>query len=292
LISSGMTGGAPRPKANTFRIGDSKVSVFNIGDFAMGLTDVFGKDVDLTRYFDSTRIANPSFYPNNTVLIETPGTRLLVDPGDRERLLSVYGFQPPAAQPPPPSLVEQLKEVGVNPQDIDRVVVTHLHYDHFAGLTRKEGGDTVPSFPKATYIVPKRDWEMPEIAEARKKGDRDVADTLGVVEGRGLLSLLDGEEEMGGGIKILPFPGESPGHQIVGIRSKGAACFCVGDLYHLKEEAEHPELVASWADAKALVKSRNSFAELASRESALVVPGHMRPGRIMIRGNTPIWLEA
>ena len=287
-----MTGGAPRQKAGSFKIGDTKVSVFNIGDFAMSLSDVFGKDFDLTRYFNPTRIANPSYYPNNSVLIETPENTILVDPGDRERLLSVYGFQPPAAQPTPPSLDEQLKEVGVRPSDIDVVVVTHLHYDHFLGVTRKKGEGTVPSFPKARYLVPKRDWEMPDIAEARKKEDRVLADTLGVVERSGLLSFIDGKKDIGGGITILPFPGESPGHQIVGASSKGAACFCVGDLYHLKEEVEHPELVASWADAEALIKSRNAFAELASRESALVFPGHMHQGRITVRGGAPIWLEA
>jgi len=268
-----------------------KTTVLNVGDFAMSLYDIFGKDADLTRYFDPRELGTPPFYPSNTILIETASNRVIVDPGNRERNLSAYGVQPPHAPPAPPSLAEQLAAVGVKSSEIGTVVVTHLHYDHFAGLTREIDGKTVPSFPKATHIIPKRDWEMAEIADARRKGDRDLAETLGVVEEAGLLSFLDGPLDLGEGVTISPSPGESPGHQIVGITSMGAACYCVGDLYHLREEVEHPGLSATWADPEVLVRSRNAFAERASKESALVLPGHMRPGRITIGGGGPVWSE-
>ena len=257
----------------------------------MSLYDIFGKEADLTRYFDSRDLATPHFYPSNAMLIETARDRIIVDPGDRERILSAYGVQPPHAPPAPPLLAEQLAAVGAKSSEIGTVVVTHLHYDHFAGLTRKVGGKTVPSFPNATHIIPKRDWEMAEIADARKKGERDLAETLGVVEEAGLLSFLEGPKDLGGEVTISPSPGESPGHQIVGIMSGGAACYCVGDLYHLKEEVEHPGLAATWADVEVLTMSRNAFAERASKESALVLPGHMRPGRITIKGDAPFWSE-
>ena len=257
----------------------------------MSLYDIFGKDADLSRYFDPQDLATPPFYPSNTVLIETAGNRILVDPGDRDRLLSAYGVQPPNAPSPPPSLAEQLVTAGARPSEIRTVVVTHLHYDHFAGLTSKGAEGAVPSFPNATHIIPKLDWEMAEIVEARKKGDKEVAETLGVIENAGLLSCLDGTLDLGNGVAISPSPGESPGHQVVGITSRGAACYCVGDLYHLREEVEHPWLAATWADSAVLKRSRETFAERASKESALVIPGHMRPGRITISGDAPIWSE-
>jgi len=275
-----------------FNIGDVRVSVINVGDFAMSLHDIFGRSADLTQYFDPRDLATPPFYPSNTVLIETTVGKVLVDPGDRERLLSAYGAQPPEAPRPPPPLSDQLEALGVKSAEVDTVVVTHLHYDHFAGLTRRTDGELVPSFPNATHIVPKRDWDMTEIAEARKKGDRDLAETLGVVDKAGLLSLVEGAKGLGGGVTVSPSPGESPGHQIVGVSSKGEACYCVGDLYHMKEEVEHPELAATWADSAIVSRSRNDFAQRASRESALVIPGHMRPGRIAVRGNAHTWSEA
>jgi len=291
LSSSDTTGGARNLEARNFRIGDVKVTVLNVGDFAMSLYDIFGRDSDLARYFELRDLTTPPFYPSNTMLIETASDRVLVDPGDRERLLRAYGAQPPGAPQAPPSLFEQLAAVGAKPSEIGTVVVTHLHYDHFAGLTRKIGEENVPSFPRARHIIPKRDWDMAEIVEARKKGDKDLADTLGVVEGAGLLSYLDGPTDLGEGVTLSPSPGESPGHQIVGVTSRGAACYCVGDLYHLKEEVEHPELAATWADAEVLARSRTAFAERASKESAVVLPGHMRPGRITMEGDAPTWSE-
>jgi len=286
-----MTGGAPRTQANSFRIGDATVTVLNVGDFAMSLYDIFGRNADVTRYFAPQDLATPPFYPSNTVLIETAGGRVLVDPGDRERLLSAYGVQPPDAPRPPPSLADQLATVGAKPSEIGTVVVTHLHYDHIAGLTRRVAEGVVPSFPNAKHIIPKLDWEMAEIAEARKKGDKDIAETLGVIENAGLMSFLDGAMDLGRGVTISPSPGESPGHQVVGVMSRGAACYCVGDLYHMREEVEHPWIAATWTDSAVLARSRKAFAERASKELALVIPGHMRPGRISIKGDAPIWSE-
>jgi len=272
-----------------FKIGATLVTVLNLGDFAINLYDIFGKDTDLSRYFDPKELATPPFMPSNTILIESGRRKVLVDPGDHQRLISAYGAQPPNAPAAPPPLSEQLGAAGVDLADIDTVVITHLHYDHFAGVTRMVGGRTVPSFPSARYIIPKKDWEMAEIADSRNKGDKDLAETLGVLEREKLLSFLDGAQDLGGGVTITPSPGESPGHQTVCVESGGATCYCVGDLYHLREEVEHPELVAAWADRLVLLQSRNAFSKRASRETALVVPGHMRPGRIRLRGGTPVW---
>jgi glyoxylase-like metal-dependent hydrolase (beta-lactamase superfamily II) len=286
-----MTGGAPRVGAPSFSLGRAKVTVLNVGDFAMSLSDIFGKGAALAKYFDAKALATPHFYPSNTILIESRGRRVLVDPGDRERLLSAYGVQPPKAPRPPLLLAGQLKAAGVKPDEIDAVVVTHLHYDHFAGLTRREGGKLVPAFPKAAHFLPKKDWEMPDIAGPLAKGDKDLAETLGVVHRAKLVSFFDGEEELGGGVTVVPSPGESPGHQIVRAEGGGRVCYCVGDLYHLKEEVEHPELSASWTEGAVLLESRNAFAERASREGALVLPGHMGPGRIRLKGGAPVWSE-
>jgi glyoxylase-like metal-dependent hydrolase (beta-lactamase superfamily II) len=207
-------------------------------------------------------------------------------------LISAYGAQPPNAPSIPPTLIEQLRSAGTAPDDIAEVVITHLHYDHFAGLTHLEGGKPVPSFPNARHTIPRKDWEMSDIAEGRKRGDKDLMDTLGVVEKAGLLELLDGKKDVGMGTTVLPSPGESPGHQIVRIESGGEVCYCVGDLYHMKEEVEHPELAASWADPSILVRSRNDFAERASKESALVLPGHMRPGRVALEAGRPRWTDS
>ncbi|MDG6912609.1 MAG: MBL fold metallo-hydrolase, partial [Nitrososphaerota archaeon] len=226
-------------------------------------------------------------FPTQSFFVAAGPLRVVVDPSDYGRLVAPDHFRSPEGYARPPPLDAQLSAAGVSPGSVTHVVVTHLHFDHYAGVTK--GGAL--AFPSARYIVPAKDWAMPDIAEARKKGDRDVTETLGVVEAAGRLELLDGPLDLGDGVTVEPYPGESPGHQVVGLRSAHDSCYFVGDLYHLAEEVEHPELAAAWADARALTASRRRFSERAAAERALVLPGHLPAGRIGFRGSAPTWTE-
>ncbi len=58
------------------------------------------------------------------------------------------------------TVVDALAEVGVGPEDIDTVIVTHLHFDHAAGLTRLDAdGEPVPTFPNAEVVVSRQEWD-------------------------------------------------------------------------------------------------------------------------------------
>ncbi|MDG6910652.1 MAG: MBL fold metallo-hydrolase [Nitrososphaerota archaeon] len=268
-----------------FKVGDATVTVFEVGSLQLRLDEVFGPEVRLAEYFDQESMSTPGLFPNYSMLIESGRAKVVVDPADYGRLVAPGHFRPPPRYDPPPTLSEQLRTSGVDPEEVTHVMITHLHYDHYAGVTGRSG----LTFPRAEHIVPAKDWEMPDIAEARSRGDRDIAETLGEVEAAGRLELLDGALRLGGGISVEPFPGESPGHQVVGVRSKGDSCYCVGDLYHMVAEVEHPELSASWTDAKAILASRMEFAERAAAEGALVLPAHMRAGRVIRSGTGTSW---
>lgn len=78
---------------------------------------------------------------------------------------------------------------------------------------------------------------QPQLADPQSLQSR----TLGAVERAGLLQLVDGEMEILPGIRILPAPGESPGHQIVRIEDADGVLYHVGDLYHHRLEVARPE---------------------------------------------------
>ncbi|MDG6988426.1 MAG: MBL fold metallo-hydrolase [Nitrososphaerota archaeon] len=271
------------------KVGEARVTVFNVGDILLGLDEVYDKSVDLSRYFPEEKIGKKAGFPAQSFLIESGGVKVVVDPSDYSRLVAPGHFTPPAGYAPPPALTAQMESVGVAPTEVTHVVVTHLHFDHFAGATRGAGGNAVPTFPKADCIIPEKDWRMSSIAEAREVRDPDVVDTLVAVQQAGRLSLLDGAKDLGGGVSVEPFPGESPGHQVVAVKSKGMSCYCVGDLIHLEEEVEHPELVASWNEPREMESSRARFYRLASAEDAVVMPGHMRPGKVSVKGGRASW---
>jgi glyoxylase-like metal-dependent hydrolase (beta-lactamase superfamily II) len=251
--------------------------------------DVFGKDTDLTPYFSQKAISRRKMYPSNTILIRSGPLIVVVNPGDYHRFMAAYG---PDARPdkhPHPPVAELLRRAGVSRDMVTHVVITHLHYDHFFGVTMPKDGRVVPTFPHAIHLLPRRDMNLPDIAQARAKREKEFVETLGAIESEGLVRLTQGKKNLGREVTVMPSPGESPGHQILLVKSDGRSCYCIGDLYHMTEEVEHHELVASWADRGALLSSRKWFARHAAKESALVLSGHRRPGRITVKRGRPAW---
>ena len=59
----------------------------------------------------------------------------------------------------PPTLLASLAEVGLRPEDIHIVINTHLHFDHCGWNTRRVDGKTVPTFPRARYLIQRGEWE-------------------------------------------------------------------------------------------------------------------------------------
>lgn len=192
---------------------------------------------------------------------------------------------------PPPPLEEQLQAAGVTPVSVTHLVITHAHGDHFNGLTWQANGEDRLLYPNAVHYLGRGDWEMiqPALADPASLQSR----TLGAVARAGLLQLVDSEMEILPGIRILPAPGESPGHQIVRIETDGEILYHVGDLYHHEVEVVRPEWACHWAEASAHNASRAAFLESALTEDARVLASHIAGfGRIRVAGEGMEWERA
>ncbi len=116
-------------------------------------------------------------------------------------------------------LLESLQRLGVAPEEITHVVLTHLHFDHAGGGTlRDEQGQLRLAFPRARYVVQRLEWEVatsraPELAGAYPQ------ENLQPLEEQGVLELLDGPAEYLPGLWLLPTGGHTQGHQVVLFRS-------------------------------------------------------------------------
>ncbi|HJP18211.1 MAG TPA: MBL fold metallo-hydrolase, partial [Nitrospinota bacterium] len=93
----------------------------------------------------------------NCLLIESGDKKILVDTGNGTKFSAkekdIFGLENRSV------LEESLKSKGLEPADIDIVILSHLHFDHAGGATMNEGGKVVPAFPKATYVIQKGEWE-------------------------------------------------------------------------------------------------------------------------------------
>lgn len=125
-----------------------------------------------------------------------------------------------------------LASLGIQPEDIDLVIDTHLHADHAGGNTRwleGESGPVTAAFPNAEYVVQQREYE-----DAMRPNERTAATYLSfnyqpLVES-GQMRLLNGETELLTGIRAVPTPGHTPGHMSIFFESAGQHAIFLCDL--------------------------------------------------------------
>jgi glyoxylase-like metal-dependent hydrolase (beta-lactamase superfamily II) len=184
-----------------------------------------------------------------------------------------------------PGVIEGLVSVGMKPEDVTHVLLTHTHFDHVVGLAAEHDGQLVPRYPNAHVVLGRADWEnaLKEHLQPEQRA------RIGAVAEAGLLDLLDGEREIVPGVTMIPAPGESPGHSIVRISSNRETLYAIGDLVHFAAEVEHSDWMVPWAEPKQMAASRRKLLDAAVSTHALVVFSHENfpPwGRIVRKGGS------
>lgn len=134
-------------------------------------------------------------------------------------------------------LKKELRELDMSPRDIHYVVLTHLHYLHAGGSTRRtRNGDVVATFPQAQYLVQRRAWEDALAPNELGKRSFNPEDFI-PLEKSGHLTLLDGDYEILPGVNVRVTDGHCRGHQVVVAEQLGNRFIYLGDLvptaYHL-----------------------------------------------------------
>ncbi|HYN87694.1 MAG TPA: MBL fold metallo-hydrolase [Ardenticatenaceae bacterium] len=271
---------------HTFRLGAATVSVINLGTLRVNLAEWLRLPESAWPPRHAADLRQPLHVPMQAIHIALGDASILVDPCDVQSIAE-SSFAPPDYQPPP-DLLHQLARLGAPPEEITHVVITHAHFDHYSGITIWDGSARRPAFPRARHFLGRADWEMSfdNLQDPASLQSR----ALGMVERHGLLELVESPYDAGGGVQLLPGPGETPGHLLLRLHSQGETLYCVGDLYHHPIEAEHPEWMVSWADPEANQRSRQALLEAAVREQALLIASHIPTvGRLQLAPTRITW---
>jgi len=220
----------------------------------------------------------------NVAHVRVPGASIVIDPGFDD---PTSAWQQRFAERSPnlqsltrtPGLNAALARLGIRPDEVTHVLLTHAHRDHFPGVTREWNGRQAARFPRARHLLGRADWDGNP-----QRGDpaSDHVVRLSTIEGLGLLDLIDREREIAPGVTWIPAPGETPGHTIVRFESAGHCFYYLGDLFHHTCEVEHPDWMPPGRDLAANRRSRDTLLREAARGRALLVFSH---GRFPAWGN-------
>jgi glyoxylase-like metal-dependent hydrolase (beta-lactamase superfamily II) len=173
-----------------------------------------------------------------------------------------------------------LAAAGITPEDVDVVVNTHLHVDHVGWNTRLVDGQWVPTFPNATYLMPRADFEFWNPADNPNVvggvNENVFEDSVAPVHAAGQVRLWEDEYLVDSNLTLRAAPGHTPGSGVLVLASGTDEALFAGDLIHTPLQVAHPEHNSCFCEDP--VRARASRLELlgwAADHTALVLPAHL-----------------
>jgi glyoxylase-like metal-dependent hydrolase (beta-lactamase superfamily II) len=198
------------------------------------------------------------------LLIRSPDAVVLVDTG-------IGRFAPGEGAG---RLRESLEGAGVEPSDIDYVVLTHAHPDHLGGLIA-EGN---PVFAQARHVILDAEWEFWTAAGSERPPEPIAVgfkEALVPLRSLGRLDLLDDDAGVVPGVRLVRAPGHTPGHAILELGEPPAALFLADAVLH-EVGFEHPEWTSAIdVDPELAVETRRALLHRAADERLLVAGYHL-----------------
>ena len=234
--------------------------------------------------------------PREWIQYESPYSALLVH-ADRRMVLVDTGAG--SLESTTGKLLKNLRAEGIEPGDIDVVMLTHAHPDHVGGAADAEGK---PTFPRARYVISRIEWQF--WTSSPDLGALAVPDFLkGVLVGiaqtklaslQRQLELIPGEVELAPGVRAIPAPGHTPGQMIVEVSSGGQRLLHLADVYIHPIHVAHPEWCAA-VDYQLgqTIATRQQVLNWACADQPLVAAMHFAPfpglGRLVPEGMSWCW---
>lgn len=216
---------------------------------------------DLNRIELACRALLASPLAGKTVLFET-GIGAFFEPRLRER----YGVQEPGHV-----LIESLREAGFEHEDIDVVVLSHLHFDHAGGLLSPWSEGRAPEllFPNATFVVGAAHWQRATHPHPRDRASF-IPELPGLLQASGRLEIVDGmhSKALGESVRFSFSDGHTPGLMLAEIvgpervngQPRGGVVFCA-DLIPGRSWVHVPITMGYDRNAELLIDEKRSFLE-------------------------------
>ena len=221
---------------------------------------------DISRWSPGVNEGKPMDFADNCYLIRHGRVWMIWDTGVSDAIAVMPNGLAPADPrmthwKRPKTLASQLQQIGVKPDAVRYIAVSHTHPDHIGN---------VEMFPKAMLLVQKAEYEWPGANNApRFKPEHPV-------------TKLEGDYDVfeDGSVIILSTPGHTPGHQslLVKLRKTGAILL-TGDAVHFKDNWDHRRVPSGNFDKDKTVTSMERIDAFLKKEKAQLWINHDKAQR-------------
>ncbi|HKX42510.1 MAG TPA: MBL fold metallo-hydrolase [Burkholderiaceae bacterium] len=251
-------------------LGDFEVTVLSDGSNKLpALKLLHGDASEISAALRRSFLGEEVETSHNGFLINTGSKLVLIDPGAGAMLGPSTG-----------ALIGNLRSAGYRPEQVDEILITHLHTDHVGGLVAN--GRMV--FPNAVLRIDKHDTDY-WLSEARMRAAPEDARrffqaAMAAVKPyseAGRLKVFDGRTELLAGVRAEPAYGHTPGHTAYAIESKGERLLVWGDVVHVAavQFADPSVTIGYDVDAPAAVRERLRILAEAAAGGYLVAGAHL-----------------
>ena len=220
----------------------------------------------------------------HSLLVQTPAHKIVVDTGignGKSRLA-------PMLDNLDTDFLSRFERIWGR-DEVDGVLLTHLHIDHVGWNTVLADGRWQPTFPTARYYMVRKEYEYwqalvaepdpakhySEFGWAMVDAVSVFADSVKPIADAGLITFLEPDQTVVPGISLISTPGHTPGHCSVLIEDSGQTAVITGDLFHFQVQVARPDWSPQMdTDTAAAVRSRKDFLERFADSPTLVLGTH------------------
>ncbi len=185
------------------------------------------------------------------------------------------------------ALEASLAKFSVTVDDIDTVILTHLHFDHAGGATCARDGKIMPTFPKAKYFVQKENLKTAQTPNLRERASYLPANFEPLLR-ENVLELLDGEQKnLRPGIHVHISNGHTHAQQIVEVAGPNESLFYCADMIPTASHVRIPWIMGYDLNPLLLMEEKIKLLQLALQKNAYIYFEHdadCEAARVQARG--------
>jgi glyoxylase-like metal-dependent hydrolase (beta-lactamase superfamily II) len=247
----------------SWAVGDFEVRAYSAGTFLFSIPQYMADHPAALAEAERDASGNVPF-GTNFLHVRTPIASIMIDPGgwSEEQVQRL-------AQLRPVRMEDNLGALRIDPAEVTHVLVSHGHPDHFQSVLVGNPDEGRLRFPKAEHFMHRRDLEGGALSERdRSEVDRYFAP---ISKAGRLQTVSDYGTEIIEGVTMIHTGGESAGHCVVRLTSRGDTFIYLADLIHVPEEARHLDWAMRQRNTDELVAGRRRvFAEADARHAVLM----------------------